>query len=91
MASAQKAQRGDGVRGVVLGEGGKVEGAGTQEVAKQGRSEQGEIARVTGVAAQFGVFAPRDVAAIVVGAFDPPMTAAAGEPLAGSERDACCG
>lgn len=71
--------------GVVLGEGGQVEGAVAQERAEEGGAQECEVAGAAGVAAEFGVFAPGDIAAVVVGAFDAPMAAAAGEPLATGE------
>lgn len=66
----------------MLREGGEVEGAVAQEGAEEGGAQQGEVAGAGGIAAEFGIFAPGDVAAVVVGAFHPPVTAAAGEPLA---------
>jgi len=38
------------------------------------------------MAAELGIFAPGDIAAIVVGAFHPPVAAATGEPLAWRQR-----
>lgn len=70
----------------MLGAGGEVEGAVAQERAEQGGAQEREIAGATRVAAEFGVFAPGDVAAVVVGAFHAPMTAGAGEPLAWGQR-----
>ena len=74
------------MRGVVLGEGGQVEGAVTQEGAEEGGTQQREVAGAAGIAAEFGIFAPSDVAAVVVGAFHPPVATAAGEPLAWRQR-----
>ena len=82
MKSAEEAQGGGGMRGVVLGEGGQVEGAVAQECAEEGGAQEREVASAAGVAAEFGIFAPGDVAAVVVGAFDASMTAAVGEPPA---------
>jgi len=73
------------MRGVVLSEGGQVEGAVAQERAEERGAQQREVAGAAGIAAEFGVFAPGDIAAVVVGAFDAPMAAAAGEPLAPRE------
>lgn len=77
--------------GVVLSQRGKVDGAVAQEGSEQGGAQQGQIAGAAGVAAEFGIFAPGDVAAVVVGAFDAPMAAAAGEPLARGKSGAFCG
>ena len=76
------------MRGVVLGEGGQVEGAVAQERAQQRRAQECEVAGAAGLTAEFGIFAPGDVAAVVVGAFHAPMTADAGEPLARGQRAA---
>ena len=50
--------------------------------ADEGGAREGEVASTAGVAAEFSVFAQSDSAAEMVGAFDAPATAAAGEPLA---------
>ena len=71
---------------VMLGEGGEVEGAVAQEGPEEGGAQQCEVAGAAGIAAEFGIFAPGDVAAVVVGAFDAPVAAAAGEPLAWRQR-----
>ena len=91
MAGAQEAQGGSGLRSVTLSEGGEVEGTVAQERAEQSGAQQREVARAASVAAQFGIFAPGDVTAVMVGAFHAPMAAAACEPLAGGERRAFCG
>ena len=70
------------MRGVVLREGGQVEGAVAQECAEESGAQQREVAGAAGMAAEFGIFAPGGIAAVVVGAFHPPVAAAAGEPLA---------
>lgn len=72
----------------MLGEGGQVEGSVLQECAEQGGAQQCEVAGAAGMAAEFDIFAPGDVAAVVIGAFDAPMTADAGEPLARGQRAA---
>lgn len=72
--------------GMALGKRGEVEGAVAQEQAEEGGAQQGQVAGPAGVAAQFGVFAPGDIAAVMVGAFHRPVAAAAGQPLAGRER-----
>ena len=61
------------MRGLVLLAGGEVYRTFEQE---------GEVAGAAGITAEFGVFAPSDVAAVLVGAFHAPMTADAGEPVA---------
>ena len=89
---AEETEGGGGLGGVALSEGGEVEGAiFAEERAQERGADQGEVAGAAGVAAEFLVFAPGDVAAIVVAAFDFPMPATAGEPLAESERGALGG
>lgn len=69
----------------MLGEGGQVEGTVLQERAEEGGAQQREVAGAAGISAEFGIFAPSDIAAVVVGAFHPPVTADAGEPVAWSQ------
>lgn len=76
------------MRGVVLGEGREVAGAVAQDHAQQRGTQEREVAGAAGMAAEFGIFAPGDVAAVVVGAFHAPMTAGAGQPLARRQRAA---
>lgn len=59
-----------------------IEPARTGGGADEGGAREGEVASTAGVAAEFSVFAQSDSAAEMVGAFDAPATAAAGEPLA---------
>ena len=84
----EEAQGGGGMRGVVLGAGGEIDRAVAQEGAEQGGAQEGKVAGAAGIAAEFGVFAPSDIAAVVVGAFHAPMAADAGEPLARGQRAA---
>jgi len=91
VGGAQEAQGGTGLRSIVLGECGEVDGSIPQERTEQGGSQQRQIARASGVAAQFGIFAPSDIAAIMVRTFHAPMAAASAEPLAGREGSAFCG
>ncbi len=84
MGGAKEAQGGSRMGSIVLREGGEIEGP----VAEQGGAQEREIAGAAGIAPEFGVFAPGDIAAIVVGTFDAPMAAAAGEPLSQDERAA---
>ena len=75
-----------GLGGVALSEGGEVECAVlTPESAEEGGADEGEVAGAAGVAAEFLICAPGDVAAVVIGAFDFPMPATAGEALAERE------
>lgn len=78
----EEAQSGGRMGGVALGEGGQIEGALAQQGAEEGGAQQCEVAGAAGMAAEFGVFAPSDVATVVIGAFDAPVAADAGEPLA---------
>ena len=83
---AEETQGGGGLGSVALTEGGEVERAiFPEERAQERGAEQREVAGAAGVAAEFLIFAPGDVAAVVVGAFDLPVSATAGEPLAGCE------
>lgn len=75
----------------MLGLGGEVDGAIAQERAEQGGSQQRQVTRARGVAAQFAVFAPSDIPAVMVRAFHAPMAAASAEPLAWRERSGFCG
>jgi hypothetical protein len=88
MGGAKEAQGGSRMGGIVLREGGEIEGAVAEQGAEQGGAQEREIAGAAGIAPEFGVFAPGDIAAIVVGTFDAPMAAAAGEPLSRGERAA---
>lgn len=88
VGGVEEAQGGGGMGSVVLGAGGQVDRPVAQECAEERGAQECEVARAAGMAAEFGVFAPGDVAAVVVGAFHAPMTAAAGEPLARGQRAA---
>lgn len=66
----------------MLGEGGEVAGAVAQQRAQKRRTQERKIAGAARFAPAFLVFAPRDVTAVVVGAFDFPVAASACEPLA---------
>lgn len=72
----------------MLGAGGEVEGAVAQQRAQERGAQERQVAGAAGIAAEFGILAPSHVAAVVVGAFDAPVTAAAGEPLAAGQSGA---
>lgn len=88
MSGEQKAQGCRWVEGVVLGKSGEVAGAIAQECAEQGRTQESEVASAAHLGAAFLVFAPGDVAAVMVGAFDFPVAASAREPLPRSQSGA---
>lgn len=81
MAGAQELDRGAGLRGEALGEGGEIDRTVAQDDAKQSGAQEGEVTGAPRVAAQFAVFLPGDIASVVIGAFDAPMAATACEPL----------
>ena len=72
----------------MLGAGGEVDGAVAQQRAQERRTEERQVAGAAGIAAEFGILAPSHVAAIVIGAFDAPVAAAAGQPLPASQSGA---
>ncbi len=72
----------------MLSESGQVEGAVAQKCAEESGAQEREVAGAAGLTAKFGILAPSDVAAVVVGAFHPPMAADAGEPLAQGQSTA---
>ena len=74
------------MEGVVLGEGGKIDRAVAQERAQQSRTQQCKVARPAGVTAEFGVFSPGHLAAVVIGAFHAPVAAATRQPTLGLPR-----
>lgn len=53
-----------------------------KERAEQSGADEGEVAGATRLTAEFAVFGPSDVAAVVVAAFDLPVAAGACQPLA---------
>jgi hypothetical protein len=81
----EEAKSGGGVGGKALGESGEINRTVAQEHAEECGADQGEIAGAAYVAAEFLVFPPSNVAAVVIGAFDFPVVAAAGEPLAAGQ------
>ena len=84
----EASDRGAWIDRVRLGEGPQVDGTLGEQRAEQSGADQGKIERPLGIATALAVFAPGDIATVMIAGLDAPVTAARAQQLLGN---AFCG